>query len=823
MRSRLLLQAPLGLLLLLMALPSALADTPEADGGKAYSREQLIREARRMARPDAVVATDLEALKAALAEDMKLRAGWRASGADERALLEIWDGTIAARRLLLGEPASVDGEGKPLAATDGALVDARNLLRWLLADVPQHKACGAMVNSPTAPAEGDRERDFTYPFLPTAPTAPATPATPEAPAPTTPAPTTPAPAATAAPTLDAWARAVRDALGGSLLGKEVLPAVCEDVWRLLEAEKTPTPIRESSVPGLRLRRNAMETADPFAYNAAVVALRKLQAAERVEAFRADRPAQGLVDDSTVREKVLRAEGFAERLAALEKQSSELVERLDAMGTDLDNWKTMAAILSVRIEDRRAKLAAATPQPPPNGQVPAPPDLLLRVLAAQETTVALEMRLLYLAAVRADVRLGVLKGKNDPPGLLEQLIQSTRDELAGAQAARALYEEELARVRRERRLDRLQGEARPLKARMEAMGDGTDLSPDAALRIKGYQSLLDVNALVQQAVRSRRALGEWATEVSVKNPTDARAEDAVSFARDPATAVWDTATLGRWRELLVRPAFDAALVAEHYAVAESKLRRLRSTVRKAVDASALRDQFVTASEAATRALAPLAERGDWALRTYRLPELLEAWRRDFDDALSGMEKERERITERQAAIRAYQQALLALGSRSFGIRVVSDLDAADLAAAANDTLDGAERTGDWLLLEQPEQNAWVYARDHWLGLLGVLATLVLVIRGTPPARRGIDRWLARRAARIPQLEWAGASVSRERQDAKARKEKEEQQAAALRKSAEAEVQATAPPEPAAQTAPDAPAASTPEAPAAEPQKRTEAGS
>ncbi len=796
------------LLASLLAGGAEIAGAADTDGGKAYAREQLVREARRMVRPDAVVATDLAALKAALAQDMKLHAAWQATTDEERRLIEVWGETIAARRLLLGDPSIMDSEGKPLPPTDGALADARKLLRWVLADVPEHTGCGVSIRAAGVPA--DDGQSFTYPTLPAvsapgpANGAEAAPGGRPAGSGQPPAPVPPvAPAVPGTPTLEAWARAIRAAVGGALLAKELEPAVCDDVSSLQQAAATPTPIREPSEPGLKLKRQALETDEPFAYNAALVALRRLQAAERVDAFRADRPAQGLVDDGTVREKVQRAEAIAARLKTLEKQRDELLGRLDGMATDLDNWKTMAAILSVQIEDRRGQLAAAAPAPAPAEAKPSAPDLALRVLSGQETTVALEMRLLYLAAARSEARLGLLKEPNDTSGLLEQLIQATLDELAAARAVRALYEEELARVRRERRLDKLQSEARRLRARVEAMGSPESLSAQAALRRACYQALLEVNAVVQVAVRKRRALGDWATQVPVKAAAETRADDPVAFARDPGAAAWDAATLMRWRELLPRPAFDADLIAEHYAAGERRLKRLRATLRGAVDDAVLRERLATLTAAAERALAPLARSNDWALRTYRLQGLLDGWRRDFDDALSGMEQEKARIAERQAGIRSYQEALLALGTRSFGIRVVSDLDASDLSAAAGDGLDAIGEVRDWVTVAEPEASSWQFARDHWLGLLIVVATILLVIFGVPRVRILIERRLARWAMRFPSLRWGDASVSQERQDAKARKAQEAREAEELRRTVAAETPGAAPVVAAAAPSPSGP--------------------
>jgi hypothetical protein len=220
---------------------------------------------------------------------------------------------------------------------------------------------------------------------------------------------------------------------------------------------------------------------------------------------------------------------------------------------------------------------------------------------------------------------------------------------------------------------------------------------------------------------------------------------------------------------------------------------------------LRERHDAAVATVKQRLAALGARRDYVLRTYRLPELVQTWEKDFEDSLEGVQRETDRIRERQALIRRYQQQLLDLGSRSFSIRVNRNLDTADLAGAASDTLAGLEQARRWTMLEDPDRNAWQFIREHWAGVLAVLAAILIAIGGTPWMRRRLEGWLARRAARYPQLEWSGASISREREEARARKEQSDAVVAAREAELLSTLKAELPP-------PEAP---SPAAPPAEP--------
>ncbi|MHC5010315.1 MAG: hypothetical protein ACYTG6_05105 [Planctomycetota bacterium] len=853
---------------LLLALTVTAFAAPEDEDDFDFVREALLREARRAAPTDATAPTDLTDAMAALEADIAFLADARTQDESEARLLAALQQTVEERKLLIGEPllpAEEEAPGEPPAEieaasepvfTPGAIQQARDLYEWLLgrsycAVEIQAMRGGKPVGAPTAhewmkpaepaaggeapAAEGGEANGGELPTPPPGEGAaspapdgegeqPAPPA--EAPAPEEPAP--PPPAARP-PTIQDWAREVQ-AKRGSLASDVIRTVACFTIDRLEEARERPLPDfeggGEEAPTGRTLRRFALlPEEEPFAYNAAFVSLRREQSKERITLF-GEEKAPGLVDEVIVREKARRAATLREAVTGLETHRDTLRQAMFSLAEGLDLWKFTAAELASRIEEERERIEAARPAGAGDGEGAEEPSaveaesLLLRVLEAWNATVTLEIRLLYATALRTDERLT----------LLDQLILAAGNEAGAAEGARDRFQTRLTVLRQERRLDRLEHEARTLRqsrrwaeSRAKAPGVWQD-------RLAAVDAVLALNAVVQEAVRRRRSLSESQREApapppSGPPPSTAPGDDSeegetvvdpIALHRAPRSRTWTLDTIRQSQEALAAHGFPRDLVAEHHEVADETISALRAALDATGGLNDLSARFEQAKAAADAALAKLTPR-DYFARTARLAPTRDIDVSDFGEAIASIEAERGKIRERIVALQAYRHALENQGRDSFGVRINRDLGANDLGRAFGETTDALENAGRWLSFEG-EDNLGTWARRNWLGLLAFLAVIAAGFLLVRYGRRGLDSWLERRASRTRELRWTGASMREEREMAKERKAQEKAAAEAseeaiLREAEGAgeEARPLAPEAAASESSPDASSAKSPPRP------------
>jgi len=548
----------------------------------------------------------------------------------------------------------------------------------------------------------------------------------------------------------------------------------------------------------------------------------LQATQRNAAMGEEKPSVGLVDESTVREKAKRAVRLRARAEALRQRRQDLLDRLDRMTLDLDAWKAQAALLSGLIEEEKQETAApstdsaAAPDEAAeaSAEVAAPSDLTLRLREAQEAAISLDVRLFFQTVVRAKVRLG----------LLGQLIQIAEGEARGAEGKRDEFARALEQLRNQRQLDRLRADERLIEgwlARAKARKPKPK-SPEGD-RVRAYEAVLAVNEITQDAVEKRRRLSGAgleptgapgaASDKEEKPPkaTSANAGEATNIplpkgdrrrlsplTRDPDLRPWRTADVEVLRQEVdepsLRSAYDADLVARHYAAATRQIQILEAALRDASVEASLPERFRRGMKAARASLEPLAARHDY-VGTVHLPRMLEGFQRDFDESLKGIAAQRGQYEEELRALRSYRRHLLGLGTLSLSIRTNEDVRGEELLDAARSL--GA-RLGNYVRLRGPHGGPGLDAviARRWPVFLALLAALLLVIWGARRGRWAIDAWLERRALAIPALRWTGAGVREERSLARQRKAREQEAARAAVEKARLEAEApppTVPPE------------------------------
>ena len=465
----------------------------------------------------------------------------------------------------------------------------------------------------------------------------------------------------------------------SLVGKTLSTAPKADLSALFEAAR-----REASPGGV-----AVVQVDEvsFELNDPLLRLLAAQSKERFEAYSAEAPSRGLVDESTVREKARRA---AERRAAadaFERRRGEAVASLDAMALRAYQLRREASDLAGAIDEaQRADAAPAAPAapavppamgdetppppPPPSPTPAAPPAAVpmsprLRVLEAREALATLQMRLLYWAALRTEVRIR----------LLEEAGKLARTDAVAAELALARFADELRRVRGERQLDRLEYEAGLLRSALEAAergatAPGADRSGLPAARAEVQRALLALNAVVSEGVRLRREVdrAEPAKEArpAASDPGVSTSEELFLY-RDPAGSALDVGYARGALEHVGR--FDAGLVAANHAAVVRRIDALRARQRAVAPREDLRRRYDVALAEAEgaigrfAALAPL--RTQWMVEGFRRD--LEQYRTDFDDVRKGLDAERTRLEEQLAALAGLRDALLRQGVRSFGVQ------------------------------------------------------------------------------------------------------------------------------------------------------------
>ena len=777
--------------LLLLALPPARGDE-DRQVGRAERRKQLVAEAG-AADTQRDGSAALEAMRRSLAADRAFAASIRPADEAQAGRLRAFEATLAERALLLGEP------GTDAQAGGGALGAAERLRRWLVGRLP----CRVLLtNPPPAPPE-ERAYDFPPPEPaasedpveppakapgngdagskePAAPNGDAPPAapkdTPKAPKAAPPAPKTPQELAAV------WARGVRDAEGAAFVQRVIRPSACADVDVLLRAaEQEPVYVHES----LRgLSRHAITgTGTAALYNMPSIVLRRLQAAERQMRMQADRPQPSLVDQAMVREKEDAVRRYAAALEELDGVRQGLVRALDDMVRALDLWKTQAALVATEIDDVRRTLAEA------GGDADAvaareAEHLPLRLAQARESLATLEIRLLLSTASRAAYRLELLDG----------LERSLKQELREAEEVRARYDEALLRLRTARRIDRLERDLRRLRT-LQTDGVSSQVAGPVEERRAAYEALVALHELALEAVRQRRAMAvgvraepeaKPVPETTGAEPGDAPGGGAPAVATGPhlsppvampASASWDVKFLDLARRELrdpaLREAFDARLVAAHYAEASEEVRRLVRAQHEGSRGEGLRARYAVALEVARAALAGLG-RDTLSMRVYRLPEMLASANDDFEAAMVGIAEQRERNRERLGALVSYQRLLSRQGTRSLLIRVDRSFRDPYFGDVMRETRDALESAGSWASF-QGEEHLGSWMRAAWPKLLLALVAFGVAWLLAKLMRRAVDAGIDRIVAELPDL---GASVREERERARQRRRHSDKAAAAI---------------------------------------------
>jgi hypothetical protein len=772
---------------------TARSEEPATAAEARYAREQLLAEARRAVRPEEPLGEGLQPFRDALEAD---RQALPTLEGLPPPLRRLFAETVETRSQLLGTPpptaAPAAGGAPGPVGPAGALAEARWLHRWLRG----LEGCGLVVHDLTSSGPPS-STSIEWPM----PAAGGT-------------------GASAAPPQDlaAWAADVKAKLGGSLLRRRIEPAVCtplSDLARIAAAVPAYLPSSGLEVP----QRHAFagSVASAFDVNEPFLRLRELQSAERVEAYGKDAPTGGLVDEPTVRERARRATELREEAVRLRGRRADVLAEIDRMAlSSADAWRQVLGTLSAQLED--AKRAAGSSAPAaPDGEPPPP----VRVLEAQESTAILDLRLLHLTALRSDLRLR----------LLDRWIALVDAEALAAEGAHARYADALAGLRRERQLVRLEFERdRRLRRSLEAANAWPAANPGAdPQRVQGVQArsamleaLLDVNSVVLQAARLRRAVHERlqpraaaagtpkAAEASppAAEPaaTSPNAVDPLAGLRNPETSALEEAYLAtaleKLRDPTLKEEFDATLVARHHDAVDRRLVALRDAIGQIADGElqALQARFDVAVASARDRLAKLREFPSQRYGARDLGNSLETHIADFADAVAGLRADAEGMRQRAASLSSYRSALRNAGSRSFRIRGRQGVTAEGLARAAADVRRTADRALGWATTRS-EENAVTFGRERWPGVLLLLALVVGAAWGVRWGRRRLDRSIDARVASIPLLWATGASPAGEQEDAQANVElrkaaaKEAEERALRQAAGDATVAPPEPPRPA----------------------------
>lgn len=778
--------------------PIARADDGDLESAREFARAELIKEAARAVRKPRSGSAAIDAMQRGLAADIRFAEDQDPEDAQDRARLDAFRKTIAERLLLLGRPPSGEGQDAD-PGTDGALRETSRLSAWLVGEEP----CGIRVQNTGADDETARLHAYPPEPEPAAPggadgagppappvddTAAPQAADPKAADPKAGAPETEAPKAeppkTAAPAeakkappepagppdVHVWARTVvRPKEGGSLLARTMETVACPRVEALLRAgAEKPVYIHPDAGD---VQRHALVADEIFAYNAPLAALRLLQSDERNKAMQSDRPQPSLVDDAMVREKAADVARYGELIERHGKRVTRIRTRLDEMVDHLDAWKTQAALLAGEIAERRRAL-----QPPgeeePDAQVEAR-DLSLRLAQARETLATLDISLLFQAAVRARDRLE----------LLGQLTRAASEEHTAAEQVHIRYSMALTALRSTRRLDRLRSDSRSMQRWIAAEeADTPSEGSTGAKRLAAYRALLDVNAIVQEAVRRRRLIAPGGAssrrEPSEDGETDREDEAAVgegprlsALVLEPRKASWDLKYVEIARRELVDPrfhdVFDASLVADHFTAVSDRIGALVDAYQISRDEDRLRTEFETASADAEAALGQL--RYDvLTVSVRKLPLILSAANEDFAGAMDGIAEQRAQNRERLDALVGYRRLLIEQGTRSLLIRIDRSVTDPTLGEALRDTGRVLDSAGEWASF-QGDQHAGGFLKDTWLRVLLLLVALVIVLLAARLGRRRVDRWIERKLAGYSEMDIPGASVREELERARERRD------------------------------------------------------
>lgn len=550
-----------------------------------------------------------------------------------------------------------------------------------------------------------------------------------------------------------------------------------------------------------------------------------QAEVRREAYGLEAP-KGHVNEGTVREKRERAERARKRESALIELRTRLDAALDDMVAAERYWRRKAGRIGFQVEDAKRREAGGEPAPAS--------DLPFAALELEELVAEQELRLLYLAVRRVEVRIALI-------GEAQRAIEG---EVLAADAAFRRFDEELSRIRRERQLDRLRYDASELSSeikdiRQELEGQSEDLRPAWESFTEGLAALLKMNELTASAVQIRQRLETNASRAParaavVENPCEPGAHptstapksngapaeangapDPLAEFRAPSPEAIDEAYVKRALPRLEDDDWGIGVVAANYQAVDDMIVALRKSLRQAEAIDPLQARYAEELALARQRLdAALANSKSLDIR-YRARDALQrhlpATNDAFEETRLGIADQRRRVKERYDALVYFREQLTELGEKSLGIREQRRLTPERIRQAADESAAALARIKRWVLMEG-EDHLGSFAVAHWLGLLLCTAFLATSLLGVRFLRGRIDQRLQSLAARIPELRRSGVGISAE--DESARREQAEKDAA-LAAAAEA---LTAGPQEAAGAAAQGkapPAASTPATGAAHP--------
>lgn len=474
--------------------------------------------------------------------------------------------------------------------------------------------------------------------------------------------------------------------------------------------------------------------------------------------------------------------------------------------------------------------APEPAPKPDPEL-ARLDRELEALAAERGGIELKLEGLQLKEIVDEQLLRVLYITVRRAALATQLIDTAlsqvKSEAQAAEAAHKAFEAELSRMRRERQLDRLDYEMARLKAERERMAKaGETAEGDAKAILTAYdealEELMSVSTVTRDAVTMRRALearvkpdhgesdaapavtenergclpGENTDEADARHEAEAQAAklDPLRRFRDPSPESITANFVRDASQMVERPAWDAALAANHYDVVSVRIGALDEALKLVARADSLETRFDEAREGATTALGIVsglaskqgAAQGWWfdRVRSRRDRDLARD-EKAFRETLRGIREERKVIQEDLELFRDYRDRLLRLGPRSFQIRVERTLDPEKLERAYSDTSDTVGDAGRWLTM-QSEEHVGTFVARHWAKLLACLGLLVASFFVVRLGRRGLDRVLRTMANRSRVLRDEPVTVRAEEAHAKRAKALQEARAKAVEAEALREV-------------------------------------
>lgn len=508
-----------------------------------------------------------------------------------------------------------------------------------------------------------------------------------------------------------------------------------------------------------------------------VGWRRLQVALRREA-RADQAVPSLVSDADVEVRRTRVEEARREQARLESRIRSVLAAFDLMAEAESVWQREVGRLGFEIEN----LVSECEDCSPDEEAKLKRGLALKQL--EERAAQQELRLLYVTATRAEARLE----------LLRKALALASEEVVQAEASLQRYVDAQSRTRRETQLAELRLQAKDLakqRAAFERLAQREELTAEErqvnATLQEAAERMLALNERLTKVVRLRqtleaRAAGKSevergrngaeeaaaAEEAQAATPGEGGADaaktvetpavDPLASVRRPQTSELNASYIQLVQEKLSHPAFDADLVAAHYAAADDSLEALQSAMDEVASADLGLDAFERiASEIETR----IRVEDSW---NAWYSQELRKMRASFADSVEAIRRKQTQIRERMTRLEAWKDELESQGVRSFAIRKNRSLGGEALADAGDDLASTWRDAVAWVGFER-EEHLGTFVGSRWMALLvlaGILVVSLLLVRY---GRHWIDERLTRMAQRVPALRREPITVSAEAQEAK----------------------------------------------------------